>query len=38
MKRIANPQEIVEPVCCLVCDASSFVSGGALSVSGGMMQ
>jgi NAD(P)-dependent dehydrogenase (short-subunit alcohol dehydrogenase family) len=38
MKRIADPQEIVGPVCYLVSDASSFVTGDDLSVSGGMMK
>ena len=38
MKRIADPQEIVGPVCYLVSDASSFVTGDDLFVSGGMMK
>jgi len=38
MKRIADPDEIVGPVCYLVSDASSFVTGDDLSVSGGMMK
>jgi gluconate 5-dehydrogenase len=38
MKRIAEPEEIVGPVCYLVSDASSFVTGDDLSVSGGMMK
>jgi NAD(P)-dependent dehydrogenase (short-subunit alcohol dehydrogenase family) len=38
MKRIADPGEIVGPVCYLVSDASSFVTGDDLSVSGGMMK
>ncbi len=38
MKRIADPQEIVGPVCYLIGDASSFVTGDDLSVSGGMMK
>jgi NAD(P)-dependent dehydrogenase (short-subunit alcohol dehydrogenase family) len=38
MKRIAAPAEIVGPVCYLVSDASSFVTGDDLSVSGGMMK
>ena len=38
LKRIADPQEIVGPVCYLVSDASSFVTGDDLSVSGGMMK
>jgi len=37
-KRIADPGEIVGPVCYLVSDASSFVTGDDLSVSGGMMK
>jgi NAD(P)-dependent dehydrogenase (short-subunit alcohol dehydrogenase family) len=37
-KRIADPSEIVGPVCYLVSDASSFVTGDDLSVSGGMMK
>jgi NAD(P)-dependent dehydrogenase (short-subunit alcohol dehydrogenase family) len=38
MKRIAEPAEIVGPVCYLVSDASSFVTGDDISVSGGMMK
>jgi len=38
MKRIAKPHEIIGPVCYLVSDASSFVTGDDLSVSGGMMK
>jgi len=38
LKRIADPQEIVGPVCYLISDASSFVTGDDLSVSGGMMK
>jgi NAD(P)-dependent dehydrogenase (short-subunit alcohol dehydrogenase family) len=38
MKRIADPREIVGPVCYLVSDASSFVTGDDLSVSGGMLK
>jgi len=38
MKRIADPDEIVGPVCYLVSDASSFVTGDDLSASGGMMK
>jgi NAD(P)-dependent dehydrogenase (short-subunit alcohol dehydrogenase family) len=38
MKRIADPDEIVGPVCYLVSDASSFVTGDDISVSGGMMK
>jgi NAD(P)-dependent dehydrogenase (short-subunit alcohol dehydrogenase family) len=38
MKRIADPREIVGPVCYLLSDASSFVTGDDLSVSGGMMK
>jgi NAD(P)-dependent dehydrogenase (short-subunit alcohol dehydrogenase family) len=35
-KRIADPSEIVGPVLYLASDASSFVTGDDLSVSGGM--
>ena len=35
---IADPGEIVGPVCYLVSDASSFVTGDDLSVSGGMLK
>jgi NAD(P)-dependent dehydrogenase (short-subunit alcohol dehydrogenase family) len=38
MKRIADAGEIVGPVCYLVSDASSFVTGDDLSVCGGMMK
>jgi NAD(P)-dependent dehydrogenase (short-subunit alcohol dehydrogenase family) len=38
MKRIADPAEIVGPVCYLVSDASSFVTGDDISVSGGMFK
>jgi NAD(P)-dependent dehydrogenase (short-subunit alcohol dehydrogenase family) len=38
MKRIAEPAEIVGPVCYLVSDASSFVTGDDISVSGGMFK
>ena len=38
MKRIAEPAEIVGPVCYLVSDGSSFVTGDDLSASGGMMK
>jgi NAD(P)-dependent dehydrogenase (short-subunit alcohol dehydrogenase family) len=38
MHRIADPNEIVGPVCYLVSDASSFVTGDDLSVSGGMFK
>lgn len=37
-KRIAEPPEIVGPVVYLVSDASSFVTGDDLSVSGGMFK
>jgi NAD(P)-dependent dehydrogenase (short-subunit alcohol dehydrogenase family) len=37
-KRVADPGEIVGPVCYLVSDASTFVTGDDLSVSGGMMK
>jgi len=36
MKRIADPSEIVGPVIYLASDASSFVTGDDISVSGGM--
>jgi NAD(P)-dependent dehydrogenase (short-subunit alcohol dehydrogenase family) len=38
MKRIADPSEIVGPVLYLVSDASSFVTGDDISVSGGMQK
>ncbi len=37
-KRIADPAEIVGPVLYLATDASSFVTGDDLSVSGGMLK
>jgi NAD(P)-dependent dehydrogenase (short-subunit alcohol dehydrogenase family) len=37
-KRIADPAEIVGPVLYLASDASSFVTGDDLSVSGGMLK
>jgi NAD(P)-dependent dehydrogenase (short-subunit alcohol dehydrogenase family) len=37
-KRIADPSEIVGPVVYLASDASSFVTGDDISVSGGMMK
>ena len=37
-KRIADPSEIVGPVLYLISDASSFVTGDDLSVSGGMFK
>ena len=36
MKRVAEPEEIVGPVLYLASDASSYVTGDDLSVSGGM--
>jgi NAD(P)-dependent dehydrogenase (short-subunit alcohol dehydrogenase family) len=38
MRRIAVPAEIVGPVLYLASDASSFVTGDDISVSGGMMK
>jgi NAD(P)-dependent dehydrogenase (short-subunit alcohol dehydrogenase family) len=38
MKRVADPAEIVGPVVYLASDASSFVTGDDISVSGGMMK
>jgi NAD(P)-dependent dehydrogenase (short-subunit alcohol dehydrogenase family) len=38
LKRIAEPWEIVGPVLYLASDASTFVTGDDLSVSGGMMK
>lgn len=38
MKRVADPSEIVGPVVYLASDASSFVTGDDISVSGGMMK
>jgi len=37
-KRIADPGEIVGPIVYLISDASSFVTGDDLSVSGGMLK
>jgi NAD(P)-dependent dehydrogenase (short-subunit alcohol dehydrogenase family) len=37
-KRVADPSEIVGPVLYLASDASSFVTGDDISVSGGMMK
>ena len=37
-KRIADPAEIVGPVVYLASDASSFVTGDDISVSGGMFK
>jgi len=37
-KRIADPSEIVGPVLYLISDASSFVTGDDISVSGGMFK
>ncbi len=37
-KRIADPAEIVGPVVYLASDASSFVTGDDISVSGGMQK
>ena len=36
MNRVADPEEIVGPVLYLASDASSFVTGDDISVSGGM--
>jgi NAD(P)-dependent dehydrogenase (short-subunit alcohol dehydrogenase family) len=36
MKRVADPREIVGPIIYLASDASSFVTGDDISVSGGM--
>jgi NAD(P)-dependent dehydrogenase (short-subunit alcohol dehydrogenase family) len=36
MKRIADPREIVGPVLYLASDASSYVTGDDMTVSGGM--
>jgi len=36
MKRVAEPEEIVGPIVYLASDASSFVTGDDISVSGGM--
>jgi NAD(P)-dependent dehydrogenase (short-subunit alcohol dehydrogenase family) len=38
MKRVADPREIVGPVVYLASDASSFVTGDDISVSGGMQK
>jgi NAD(P)-dependent dehydrogenase (short-subunit alcohol dehydrogenase family) len=38
MRRVADPAEIVGPVLYLASDASSFVTGDDISVSGGMMK
>jgi gluconate 5-dehydrogenase len=38
MKRVADPPEIVGPVLYLASDASSFVTGDDISVSGGMQK
>ena len=38
MKRVADPHEIVGPVLYLASDASSFVTGDDISVSGGMLK
>lgn len=38
MKRVADPAEIVGPVVYLASDASSYVTGDDISVSGGMMK
>jgi len=38
MKRVADAAEIVGPVLYLASDASSFVTGDDLSVSGGMQK
>ena len=38
MKRIADPNEIVGPVLYLASDASSYVTGDDISVSGGMQK
>jgi len=38
MQRIADPEEIVGPVLYLASDASSFVTGDDISVSGGMQK
>ena len=38
MQRIADPAEVVGPVVYLASDASSFVTGDDLSVSGGMQK
>jgi NAD(P)-dependent dehydrogenase (short-subunit alcohol dehydrogenase family) len=38
MQRVADPQEILGPVLYLASDASSFVTGDDISVSGGMQK
>jgi NAD(P)-dependent dehydrogenase (short-subunit alcohol dehydrogenase family) len=38
LRRVADPAEIVGPVLYLASDASSFVTGDDISVSGGMMK
>ena len=38
MQRVADPSEIVGPVLYLASDASSFVTGDDISVSGGMQK
>ena len=38
MKRVADPAEVIGPVLYLASDASSFVTGDDLSVSGGMQK
>jgi NAD(P)-dependent dehydrogenase (short-subunit alcohol dehydrogenase family) len=38
MKRVADPHEIIGPVLYLASDASSFVTGDDISVSGGMQK
>ena len=38
MKRVADPQEIVGPILYLASDASTFVTGDDISVSGGMQK
>jgi NAD(P)-dependent dehydrogenase (short-subunit alcohol dehydrogenase family) len=38
MKRVADPREIVGPVLYLASEASSYVTGDDISVSGGMMK
>jgi NAD(P)-dependent dehydrogenase (short-subunit alcohol dehydrogenase family) len=38
MRRIADPSEIVGPVLYLASDASSYVTGDDISVSGGMQK
>jgi NAD(P)-dependent dehydrogenase (short-subunit alcohol dehydrogenase family) len=38
MQRVADPAEVVGPVVYLASDASSFVTGDDISVSGGMQK